>query len=264
MAFIYSKYFHLPQDPSDNGEMFCNQRTGRIFLTLGGLTLMVLSFQNFSNIALEDLRPEFSRARIAGRGLVFGSRDDQDIRDFAPTRPVDFGASDFALPDSGRDPSTIGLNWLGKQTHLMTNGGDQRALDDINKSLKRMVKFTPVDGEPWPETGSSDASGRNPASQDGNDPGDGGNSNDNDPNTPQIPKSIQDMFSTSPMGPHSIRFTQLNRFDVAFNNRAHLNCMVGNGGVELDLQKSVNDRMDVGLRHQTNGQASTFHVNYNW
>lgn len=241
-------------------------KTLSISIILGGLTVLTLSFQNFSNFTLEDLRPHRNRANAASRGEIFGSSDDQDIRDFAPQRPSNYGASEIALPDAGKDPSTIGLNWLGKQTHLSTHGGDQRALDEINKRMQRLVKFTPVEGEGWPEPGDNDANRRNPANQSGDDPNSDGSSSDGDDSsgTPQIPKSIQDMFSSSPMSPHSIKFTQLNRFDVAFNNETHLNCMVGNAGVEVELQKPLTERMNVGLRHQTSGQASTVHLDYNW
>ena len=221
---------------------------------------MVVSFQNFSLVDVKDLRPELTSARAAQVEAGLNDSGEQDIREFAPRRPANFGQPTIAMPDSGRDPGTIGLNWLGKQTDLMTDGADQRMLLDMNKQLNRITKFTPVEGEPWPEPGNDDGKVRDPSSVlpniDGTDDGTNDQSAD-----PKLKKSSQDSFALTPK---SVHFSQLNRFEMKFATATQLSCLVGNGGVELDLQRPINPRMDVGLRHQTSTQASTLHMQYNW
>jgi hypothetical protein len=235
------------------------------WMLLTALGVFVISFQNFAPVPFDQLNPSLNLAQAARKRAEHESaqtRTEQDgdsekardIREWAPLKPSD-GTQTLAMPEASNDLGTIERSWITNQTHLLTGGADQKMLDDLNKRLNRWVKFEPVEGEPWPEPG-DDSSDNGPNS--GSAPGGSGD----DDGTPKPDMSgLQDLFS---MAPKSIRFSQVNRFQLDFKNQSRMSCLITGGGVKLDLSRPIGNRVDVGVAHDMAAKSSTVHLQYNW
>lgn len=221
-------------------------RTGPLALILLSGFLLIVSFQNFSGIPLEKLKPELPQARA----LRLTTQDSTDIREWAPEKPTGTDEPSLASPTSGDDLDSISRDWLSKQSQLMTGGAEQRLIASVNKRLERWMKFEPVQGEPWPEPGDDSSS-----SDDSSESGEGTAS-------PQAPQDPNDIFSS--LTPTSIRLLSANKIEVNFASRTHLSCMVNGGQLELDLNQPITGNFGVDLRHRSGAQANSVHLNYSW
>lgn len=225
---------------------------GPMVLLLMAGALLVVSFQNFSNIPLrhlklQNLKPELPQARAIRRMPA----NSDDIRDWAPSRPESTEQPMLATPDTGGDLDSISRSWFSKQTQLLTGGADQRLVASVNKQIDRWMRFEPVEGESWPEPGDSE-NGNAPASDD---------ESTASPGLPPMPAGVEDMFS---MRPTALRLTALNRFQVQFAGHGQLNCAVNGNHLQLDLNQPITDRFGFDIRHDSGPHASTVHLNYNW
>lgn len=212
--------------------------------------LMIVSFQNFTGLPLEKLKPEFPQAK-AYRKTADGS---MDIRDLAPEKPSMTDNSLLTAPTSGNDLGSVSRDWMERQGKSLAGGADERLLASINRKIERWMRFEPVNGESWPEPG-DDSSGSKGEGSD-----DGGDSAPSTPGMPSFPGG-EDMFGLKPT---SVRLANLNQLELGFRNRSHLSCQVNGSNVQLDLSRPLSERMDVNLRHDSGQQSNSVLLKYNW
>lgn len=97
-----------------------------LWITLGSLCF--LFFQNFENIPLDRLKPNFKPSAKA-------FENELDIREIAPSPESSPSGLQLASPTSGTDLESISVNWAQKQTQILTGGAEQRLIDQLNKNL---------------------------------------------------------------------------------------------------------------------------------
>lgn len=224
-------------------------RTRSLALILVMGAILIVSFQNFSSIPLENLKPQFQKAGAARKSPDGGF----DIREVAPRRPASLDEPQLALPQGGQDLESVGRDWAGRQAEIITGGAEKRLLASVNRRIDKWMKFEPVEGEPWPEPG--DEGG---ATSPGSDSGDGGLPGI--PGLPSVP-GTEDMFG---LRPTSLRMASVNKFEVGLADKTQISCSIESGNVKVDLSRPLTDRLDFDVRHESGQQSNSVHLRYDW
>ena len=200
--------------------------------------LTVAGFQNFSVIPIENLK----LARLAPTASIAlasaSSGNATDIRAWAPNRPSGFSSEQesdkqtLAIPQSGNTLESVGQDWALRQTHLITDGADERFLNDVNQKVKHLFD-SEGDREPASEASTAATAALEPSAEE-------------------------------PSAFSALRFSALNRVEMRAPGQTNLSCSVAGANLLVNLSKPISDRMDVSLQHQTSSGASTLRLHYNW
>lgn len=165
-------------------------------------------------------------ARTEGQG---------DIREIAPRRPASLDAPVIAAPMSGDNLESISQDWMQRQANLITGGQDQILLKEMNQKMNSAFRQMSGSGDAEP----GEEASRSPAS---------------------LSRESADEASMVP----PIKFTALNRFEVGLPSDANLSCAVQGSSMQFDLSRTVGERVNVNLRHDTSTNSNTVRLHYTW
>lgn len=199
-----------------------------VVVTLLGL---FISFQNFTNVPLDVLRPQLSTAQARAVSPTDGRAD---MRELAPSKPRDEDESVIAVPQSGHDLESIGQDWAARQTNAITGGAEQKILQKMNKKMSSWI------GDDDTQETEANNSARKPASA----KADGTNRTD----------ARQRTFY----------FSRVNKMDMDLALDTHLSCQYLGSSVQWDLSRNVVGDVDLNLRHDSKDATNSIHLKYNW
>jgi hypothetical protein len=208
---------------------------------LGFACTLLVSFQNFTTIPLERLKllsfhPHLQAAwaRNEGQG---------DIREIAPHRPASLDVSAIASPESGTDLESVGQDWARRQANLLTGGREEILLKEVNQKMNRAFRnFT----ESSTEESSGKIASRGPASIDRKSGTESG------------------MREEENSGEPFLKFTSINRVQMMLPSEANVSCAVQGSSLQVDLSRSLGERVNVNLRHDTSSNSNTVRLHYTW
>lgn len=225
-------------------------RNSRLLILGVSAACLLISFQNFSDIPLEMLKPNFASARDSAEQEALRGRGG-DIRRFAPDKPADYDDTvTLAAPQSGSDLASIGQDWVQRQTRMLTGGAEDRMLMSVNKKMERLFR-----------------------SEDSVSPSHSGNPIGSEADRNQDLNSKQARTNTPPSNDPShahepflkgLRFNTLTRVEMSLSDETHLTCAYEGGGMQVDLAKPLSNSVDINLRHRSNDKSSTVQLNYTW
>lgn len=203
--------------------------------------LLIVSFQNFSHIPIEMLKPQFNFAR-AETARVKARIGQADARDLAPIKPGHGPHSKLAVPERGSDLGSVGQDWFERQARILTGGAEKRFIEDLNRKMNRMISSDEDEEASASSDLSSDSAGPHASSDD-----------ESDENS-----------ALSALRPKSIRLRSLTRVDMVVNDQAKLSCSYKEGGVQFEFSRSLDTRLDLNVRHKSNDSSSSVLLNYSW
>ena len=206
---------------------------GRIAVVLT-LALLFITFQNFSNVPLGILKPQISTANARAVSPTDGSAD---IRKLAPQRPeAEDSDTVIAVPQSGHDLSSVGQDWMARQSKAITGGAEQKILDKMNKRMNRWVNGEGETIKP-----------RQPGSE---------------ASAPRTERTTTPGRLT--MRPKNVHFSRVNKMDMDLVGDTHLSCQYKGNSVQWDLSRNVVGDVDLNIRHDSRDSANSIHLKYNW
>jgi hypothetical protein len=181
--------------------------------------------------------------------MVIAEDGTYDIREIAPYRPKDYGDNNtgIVIPQSGNDLGSVAQAWAEQQTHVLTNGGDERLLANVNKSMNNWIAPSKSD-----DAKDSDSTHRDPA-----------NVGPAVVST-QEPAAPQDRSSSIDIYPTSMRFSTLTKIEMGFAGDTQLTCDYRGDSIDVDLNHPVNQSLALKLRHSSKDGANTVRLNYSW
>ena len=214
----------------------------KAFLIIISGFVMFISFQNFTEISIEELRPGFQAAHATSPDNGTG-----DIRLLAPYRAQAPNDVLIATPQSGADINSLSQDWATRQTRIITGGADERFMNDLNKRLNRILKSSGDDAPDAIDTGDgvnvSTTKSRGPASLGKPDP-------------------ENDLYG---LMPKSVRLMSLNRMQIGLaNNKTQISWSVQGQSMQWDLTHPIAKNFDISLHHDTSCSKSSLLLNYNW
>jgi hypothetical protein len=204
---------------------------GRLAVVLT-LSALFITFQNFSNVPLELLRPQLSTAQARAVSPTDGRAD---MRELAPQRPEENEDQAIAVPQSGHDLDSVGQDWMTRQTNAITGGAEQKILDKMNRKMNRWVNGDEPDHQKKSAQGV--------------------------PRTERQPATKE---ATVSVRPRNIHFSRVNRMDMDLVGDTHLSCQYKGNSVQWDLSRNVVGDVDLNIRHESRDSANSIHLKYNW
>lgn len=222
------------------------RRHFKLSTILAFCSVIILLFQNFNDIPLSKLKPEFAAALARPESPTDGSAD---MRKLAPSRPHDATEEKrvIAAPQTGSNLEAVSQDWMMRQTNLITGGAEQRFLNDVNKRLNRIVtKKDPTEAD---ATAAADDKATNKKGSRG-------------------PASIgpAQIADEKPAGfkPTSLRVMSINRVQLGLANNTQFSCSFEGSNLRWDVSHPLGKTFDVNVRHETAESKSSLHLNYNW
>jgi hypothetical protein len=162
-----------------------------------------------------------------------------DIRERAPFRALQVEKPTLAVPESGSDLSSIGQDWLTRQSKLITGGAEERLLADLNREVNyRWGQLLETDSAPA-RVNEAPAT-RGPASL---------------PLAPTEP---------SRLGITSVRILSLNKVQVGLRNKTQVTCAIEGRDLQVHVTKSLGRDLDLDVHHETARAKSVVQLRYSW